>query len=133
VAEHGKLVFYRNRQSMLTFLAETPTLFDQVENWYTEIPIPGGECGHRVVTERFLRAIRNHQPDNLVAHGTEGIRGLTLANGIMLSSFQGQTVNVPVDGDAFVAKLEELIQSSTFVKPGSEQSTTVNFAGSFHT
>ena len=129
--DNWKLVFYRNRQSMLTFLKETPGMFDQVENWYTEIPVPNEEFGHKVVTQRFLRAILNHTPDDLVAHGTDGIRGVTLANGIMLSSFQGKTVEVPIDGDAFVAKLQELIKTSTFVKPVVEEQSTINFNGSF--
>ncbi len=131
IYENGKLIFYRNRESMLTFLAESPSMWDQVENWYTEIPIPNEECGHRVVTERFARAIRNHTPDDLVAHGSEGIRGLTLANGIMLSSFQGKTVDVPIDGDAFVEQLEKLIQTSTFVKQTADTGGITSFAGSF--
>ena len=131
IYENGKITFYRNRQSMFTFLAETPTLFDHVENWYTEIPIPNAPEGHRVVTERFIRAILNNTPNDLVAHGTEGIRGVTLANGIMLSSFQGKTVEVPIDGDAFVAKLQELIKTSSFVKQTNEQSVPASLDGSF--
>ncbi len=134
VLENGKITFARNRQSMLKFLRETETKFDIVENWPTEIPIPGGqEFGqhHRMVTEKFLQAILNRRPMDLVAHGSEGLRGVTLANGIMLSAFQEKTVSVPIDGDAFVAKLNELIANSTFVKQTTEQADQVtDFSGS---
>ncbi len=133
ILENGRITFARNRESMLTFLRETKGAFDMVENWPTDIPVPGGEeQGHHVVTRRFANAIRNGQPDDLIAHGSEGYRGVMLANGIMLSSFQGKTVNVPIDGDAFAAKLAELIATSTFVKQSNEQADQVtDFSGSF--
>ena len=132
VLEHGKITFARNRESMLKFLRETETKFDIVENWQTEIPVPAGAGirAHHVVTEQFLNAILNRQPMDLVAHGSEGLRGVTLANGIMLSAFQGKTVSVPIDGDAFVAKLNELIATSTFVKQTTEKADQVtDFSG----
>ena len=99
---------------MLTFCRETATLFDVVENWYTEIPIPSGNPGlHTQVMSRFLQVIRSGQQEELVAQGTEGIRGVMLANGIMLSSFERRTVETPIDGDAFVVRLQELIAQST--------------------
>ncbi len=134
VLEHGKITFARNRQSMLKFSRETETKFDIVENWLTEVPVPAAMdfgASHRSVTEKFIRAILNKQPMELIAHGCEGLRGVTLANGIMLSAFQGKMVSVPIDGDAFVAKLNELIANSTFVKQTSEKAEQVtNFAGS---
>ena len=59
VFEYNKLVFYRNRLSMLQFSNETDKSFAEIENWYTEIPIPkGGGNAHRMVTEAFVEAIR---------------------------------------------------------------------------
>jgi predicted dehydrogenase len=118
VLEDGKIVFHRCRTSMRDFCRTTPTMFDNVETWRTEIPYPMGGHGHQFVTEKFLAAIRNGQPLDLIAHGTEGIRGVTLANGIMLSSFQGASCTVPLDADAFETRLRELIATSTFQKGG---------------
>jgi len=131
VVENGKLVFYRNRQSMLKFCNETKTSFDIVENWYTEIPVPNVKDGHAVVTQRFINAIRNETPNDLFAHGTEGIKSVTLANGIMLSSFQGKTIDVPIDADTFEVKLKELIATSTYIKPGEEKKEIQDFKASW--
>ncbi len=131
VVENNKLIYHRNRQSMLKFLEETKSSFDIVENWYTEIPVPDNKSGHGVVNQKFIDAIRNNKPDDLIAHGTEGIKSVTLANGIMLSSFMGKTIDVPIDADAFEAKLQELIASSTYVKPGDAPKEIIDLTASW--
>ena len=39
-----------------------------------------------------------------------------LGNAIMQSSFQKHAVEIPIDGEAYAAKLEELIKTSKFQK-----------------
>jgi predicted dehydrogenase len=116
VYEDEKIVFYRTRESMLRFIKESQTRMGNVENWYTEIPVNvNALSGHRMVTEKFIAAIQNGGGE-LIAHGSEGINGLTIANAIMLSSFNDQTVKLPMDGDEYERKLKELIQTSKYVK-----------------
>ena len=116
VYENSEIVFYRNRVSMLKFLKETKEAFTNVESWYTEIPVNTKEpFGHKVVAEKFMDAILN-QSDDLVAHGEEGVNGLVLANGIMLSAFTNQMINVPFDTTLYEEKLNERIRTSKFVK-----------------
>jgi predicted dehydrogenase len=137
IGENGKLVmekgliFYRNRKSMIEHSKETKNGFEMVENWYTEIPIPNYPGGHAVVTQKFIDAILNETPNDVVAHGADGIRSVTLANGIMLSSFLGKTIDVPIDADAFEMKLKELISTSTYVKPGDQSGAVVDFTDSW--
>ncbi|WP_274652026.1 Gfo/Idh/MocA family protein [Paenibacillus humicola] len=116
VYENEKLILYRNRISMLKHLRETTEKFGNVESWYTEIPVnTKAPSGHRVVAEKFIEAVRNGGGE-LIAHGTEGIKGLTIGNGIMLSSFTGKTVDVPFDADDYERRLLELIRTSKYVK-----------------
>jgi predicted dehydrogenase len=116
VYEDEKIVFYRTRESMLRFIKESQTRMGNVESWYTEIPVNvNAPSGHRVVTEKFIAAIQNGGGE-LIAQGSEGINGLTIANAIMLSSFNDQTVKLPMDGDEYERKLKELIQTSKYVK-----------------
>lgn len=118
VYENEKLIFYRNRISMLKFLKETKEGFANVESWYTEIPVNTNvPTGHKVVTEKFVQAVLNGGGE-LIAHGTEGIKGLTIANGIMLSSFNKKMIDVPFDADEYENKLNELIKTSKFVDGG---------------
>jgi predicted dehydrogenase len=116
IFENGKLLFYRNRISMLKFLKETKASFGHVENWYTEIPTGvNNPRAHFQVTETFVSAVLN-KGGKLVAHGSEGLNSVYIANGIMMSSFGGSIVNVPFPGDEYEAKLQQLIQTSKYVK-----------------
>lgn len=132
VFENNKLVFNRNRESMLKFSNETNQSFATVENWYTEIPIPKGVSNaHRAVTEAFVEAVLDPKM-SLVAYGNEGIHSVMMANGIMQSSFSGQVVSTPIDADAYEAKLKELIKVSRFVKKANDTLTSSDMDKSFN-
>ena len=112
VYEKQKLTFYRNRYSMLEHLKTTKEGMKPVECWECNIPIDYNQPQHhRVVTEKFLDSIISGKVD-LIAHGTEGLGQVMLANAIMLSSFEERPVYLPMDGDAFEKKLNELIAES---------------------
>lgn len=139
VGEHGtlvyeqqKIVFYQNRQSMLTFTQESPMAFGNVESWHTDIPIKTSDTvGHPVVIDRFVKSILNGHSD-LIADGPDGIYSLTLANAIMLSSFIDKTVELPIDADEYERVLNNLIQTSTSGKTDTgAQTPTDDFSNSF--
>ena len=115
VFEDGKLIFHRNRISMLKYSKETKSGFGNVECWYTEIPLDKNvEHNHKLVTERFIDVILNG--GELIAHGSEGIKSVSIANAIMLSSFNEKIIEMPLDADEYENKLKELIKTSKFVK-----------------
>lgn len=116
IYEDEKLILYKNRISMLKHLKETKNGFGNVESWYTEIPVKTDvPTGHKVVTEKVVNAILNGGGE-LIAHGTEGIKGLMIGNGIMLSSFNKKMIDVPFDADEYELKLKELIKNSKYQK-----------------
>jgi hypothetical protein len=67
------------------------------------------------VTERFVSVILKGEGE-LIANGPEGIKSVMIANGIMLSSFTKQSVNVPFDSDEYERIMDELILTSSFTK-----------------
>ena len=116
VYENRKLVLYKNRQSMFEYSNTTKSGFERVETWETNIPINYNiPHGHRTVTEKFVKSIITGEED-LVAHGREGLNPVMIANAIMLSSFQEKIVKLPMNGDTFEDRLNELIKNSRFVK-----------------
>lgn len=120
IFENGKLAFYRNRGSMLTQIEEAQTGFAKVENWVIDVPYQHhGAEGHRFVIENFAEAILNGA--ELIAPAVEGLNGLMLGNAIMLSSFMGGPVEVPIDDDTYADKLAELAANSRFQKVVREQ------------
>ena len=44
---------------------------------------------------------------DLLAPGTDGIRGVTLANAMHLSSWLGKDIELPFDEDLFLSELEK--------------------------
>jgi len=132
VVEGGKILFTRNQESMLDFLQNTPELFAKVPNQTEEVPYDTSSHGsHAVVTETFAAAIRDPKVQ-LIAHGTEGIRGLSLGNAIMLSSWLGKTVDLPLDEDLYEAKLQELIATSRFQKTTTGSGEIADVSASLH-
>jgi predicted dehydrogenase len=115
VFEGGKLMFYQNASSMLEFIKTCPRSFDKVENNPVEVEFEHkGGSAHAIVTENFCDAIRSGE--KLIAPGVEGLRGLSLGNAMMLSSFVKQTVALPFDDDDYADRLLELAKNSRFQK-----------------
>jgi len=129
IFENSKLIFYRNRYSMLEQIEKSQSPYGKVENWVIDILYQHhGEPGHRLIIENFANAILHEE--TLVAPAVEGIHSLTLGNAIMLSSFLGQPLQMPFDDETYAAKLQTLIENSRFEKTLREHEVS-NFRSSF--
>jgi predicted dehydrogenase len=118
VVEGGKILFARNRTSMLDVLDNSPKSFTKVESWDIDVPLAQQGGAHKEILGNFADAILTGS--ELIAPGVEGIAGLEIGNAIMLSSFQGRPVDLPLDGDAYENRLKELIAQSKFQKKTTE-------------
>lgn len=131
VFEAGKLLFTKNEESMLDFINTCPRSFDKVPYEVIDVEYPESERGaHKMITTNFCNAILHGE--ELIAPGPEGLRGLTISNAIMLSSFTGQTVELPLDDDEYASRLEELARNSRFqkvVKKAEESDFSKSFSG----
>jgi len=130
VFEDGKLSFFRNSVSMLDYIKTSKLAFDRVDNQVEEIPYTHhGQPGHRIVLENWANAALHGEA--LIAPAPEGINELGLGNAIMLSTFQGKLVEIPLDGDAYEVRLKELISTSKYQKKVQEDVIT-DLQQSFH-
>jgi predicted dehydrogenase len=116
VLEDGRLVFHRNRSSMLEFIRTSTTSFDKVECWRIDVPFQHhGESGHRQIMENFADAVLDGAP--LVAPAAEGLNSVLMGNAILHSSLQGnRPVGMPMDEAGFAKELQDLIASSSAAK-----------------
>ena len=105
VAEHDKLTFFELEQSERDFCFTATGGFEQPAGHEVTIELDGKNPQHVGVLNAFAGAILRGEP--LVADGTEGIRGLELANAMHLSSWTDQTVTLPIDEALFLEKLNE--------------------------
>ncbi|MDH7570757.1 MAG: Gfo/Idh/MocA family oxidoreductase, partial [Armatimonadota bacterium] len=125
VLEGGKLTFWRTRVPVSQFIKESKSGFARPETWTIELPVGGGES-HRGITKNWVQAILKGTP--LLAEGTEGIKGVEIANAMLLSAWTDNWVEIPVDEDLFLSKLQERIKTSTYKKPGSGQALNFGLA-----
>ena len=76
--------------------------------WWLGIEATGGwGVQHGTVLANFADNILNGTP--LIAPGSDGINGVTLANAILLSSWLGKEVELPLDEDLYLAELNKRI------------------------
>ena len=89
-------------------------------NWITIDTFEGKlDSSHEIVLDAFAAHILRGEP--LIAEGPEGINGLRISNAAFLSSWLNKEVELPVDGDLFLEKLNEKIKNSDYKKNLREQ------------
>jgi predicted dehydrogenase len=128
-AENGKLVyesnvitFTRNEVSSTEFLNTSPESFARPATEVETFEFPGHGGQHAEVLENYCDAILTGA--ELIAPAEEGIRSVELGNAMAYSSLTDTPVQLPLDGAAYEAKLQELIASSSFVKQKVTQTET---------
>ncbi|MCJ7842575.1 Gfo/Idh/MocA family oxidoreductase [Lederbergia sp. NSJ-179] len=121
VIENGKLTFWRLRQSEREFNQTFKGGFGAPECWKIDIPVRGRNDQHTGILKNWVDAIVNDA--ELLAPGEEGIKSLAIANGVYLSSWLDDWVDMPLDEDLFYEKLQEEIAASTFRKTETEDVT----------
>jgi predicted dehydrogenase len=128
VLERDKLLFSRNETDMLEFSRNSKLGFGRPDVWNVEIPFENAGNSHAVLMQNFVNAILDGVP--LIAPGEEGIHSVELANVMLYSSLQAQTVELPMDSAAYERKLQQLIAESKLDKKVLEVSNE-DFAKSF--
>ena len=69
--------------------------------------------------DNVAQAIRNGTP--LIAPMAEGIRGLELGNAMLLSGWRDSDITLPMDGEDFENRLNQLIATSRYQKKSAEK------------
>lgn len=128
VIEDEKLIFWRNRVSERVYNADITKMFGAPECWKCEIPINGLNTQHVGILNNWVDAILHGT--KLMAPGEEGIKGLTISNAMHLSAWTDNWVDLPLDEDLYLEKLNEKIKNSSFQKKDSKNKTA-DISGSF--
>ncbi|MFI2857392.1 Gfo/Idh/MocA family protein [Paenibacillus sp. JSM ZJ436] len=129
VIEDEKLSFWRLRVSEPEFNRDFKGKFGQPESWKCEVPITGSNSQHEGILQNFSDAINSNAP--LIAPGEEGIKGLTLSNAMHLSTWLDDWVELPLDEELYLEKLQERIQHSTYEKTVRDTGPEVDMSNSF--
>lgn len=103
VCENDELTFWRLAQDERTWCGACQQGFEKPPVERVSVETDGENPQHVGVLNAFADHIENGGP--LVADGREGIRGLMLSNAIHLSGWKGETVELPIDEEAFLELL----------------------------
>jgi predicted dehydrogenase len=121
VVENNEFKFWRFRISEPEFNATYKGGFGEPEVWKCEIPIEGKETGHKGIVQDWVNGVV--KGTTLLAPGTDGIKGLTISNAMLLSTWTDGWVDLPLDEDLFYEQLQDKIRLSTTNKQKSNDKT----------
>lgn len=110
IVEDGKITFWRNRISEREFNKQYKGQFGSPECWKCDVPLVGKSEEHKEITKNWVQAILKSEP--LIVPGQEGINSLELSNAMLLSTWQDDWVELPVNGELFYEELQKKINSS---------------------
>jgi predicted dehydrogenase len=108
IVEGEKIHYLRNELAVSEAIR---TLNDPPATWDIAVPAYADKMPqHAEILHNFAEAILDGVP--LVAPAEEGIHSVELANAMLYSSLTETTIELPLDGKAYEAKLRELIAGS---------------------
>lgn len=105
ICEDGQLIFYCLQQDERIWCASCKAGFDKPPVEQISMGTDGSNPQHVGVLNAFADHITYGTP--LIADGRDGIRGLMLSNAIHLSSWTGETVELPIDEMRFLSLLRQ--------------------------
>jgi len=126
--ENDKLVFTKNTVPSDEWSKTSKVGFQQPETTVEDLAISPPEDPHSILITNFVDAILDGV--DLIASGESGIGSVELANVMLFSGLIDETIELPMDGAAWEAKLNDLIANSTHEKEVVEISTE-DFTASF--
>lgn len=115
VIEHGKLTFKKLAVSETEHNRTTKEGFEPPKFEETSFKLEetsGNENEHVNILNNWVNTILGNE--QLIAPGIEGIRGLELTNAIYLSTFVGETIELPLDEERYHQELMKRIETSRY-------------------
>jgi predicted dehydrogenase len=130
ILENGKISFTRNEIPMSKFCRTTTTRFEGPPSWEVSIPVPDRGSQHNGIITNFVAAILDGAP--LLAPAQEGIHSVELANAMMLSSLENETVTLPLDSERYEKLLQGRIAASKAKTAVASTGAPADFSKSFN-
>jgi predicted dehydrogenase len=129
VVEWDHLDFVRTEMPVSEFSLTTSERFAAPPVWKVRIPIQGSGPQHQGILQNFTDSILGKA--ELLAPAVEGIHSVELANAMLFSTFRNETVELPLDAQAYETMLKKLIAESRYEKPAVVAAQGGDLGGSF--
>lgn len=108
IYEDGELRLFELDEDEPTYRKTTQKCYDKMKGSWQTIEVGDENPQHLGILQNFANAIL--QKEALLAPGVEGINSLMLSNAMYLSSWQGRSVELPLDDEEFATELERRIK-----------------------
>lgn len=118
ICEDDKLKFVKLTQDERVFNSEYKGGFGAPKSEVVEVVTDGKNPQHNGILNNFANAVLGLEP--LFVDGKEGIKGVEIMNGMLLSSWLNEKVKLPVDGKLYEKELAKRISASTVKKSGNK-------------
>ena len=110
VCEKNELIFYANGEDEREFCKTCKEGFKQPPVSELKLKVEGENTQHVGILNNLADAYLGKEP--LYADAHDGINGVALANAMHLSSWLGETVTMPIDGDKYFDELSKRMATS---------------------
>ena len=114
VYDDKKLTFIKNKVPSDEQIRTCKEGFKKPESEEIKLEIPEENPQHVGILNNFADSVLGLQ--ELYAPASDGIRGVELANAMLLSAWEDRTVTLPIDGKLFYEHLQDKIAHSTVRK-----------------
>ncbi|MGC4072483.1 MAG: Gfo/Idh/MocA family oxidoreductase [Nibricoccus sp.] len=129
IFENDRLVFTRNETGMTAFSRAAAEGFAKPATTEEVYTAPDHGAQHAGILTNFAEAILHGVP--LIAPAAEGLRSVELANAMILSEWEDETVSLPLDATRYEQALNAKIAASKVVKTKQPGQKGNDFAKSF--
>jgi predicted dehydrogenase len=129
VYEDDRILYTRNTVPMSAFSHSSPQAFARPETVQVALTAPDHGGQHIEVLRNFADAIRDGQA--LIAPAADGLRSVELGNAMLLSTWLGKTVELPLDAALYERLLQQRVKESRFKKKAVGPVSSEDFAKSF--
>lgn len=127
VVENDKLTYWKNEVDERVFNDEYKGGFGEPKYTVSEVETDGKNPQHSGILRNFTNAILGTEP--LFVDGKEGINGVEIMDAMLLSTWLGKAVDVPIDDDLYLKLLHEHIAAS--VKKEGVTETVLDTSGTY--
>jgi predicted dehydrogenase len=128
--DNGKVTFKKLDTPISKHLVEADTAFGTPKCEVIELTPEGENSQHVGILNNFADAVLGIE--DLYAAASDGIKGVTLANAMLLSTWKNETIDLPFDGKEFYDLLQDRIKNSTVVKQEVKSSDSADLSNTYN-
>ena len=110
VIEHGAMQFVRNLESASAYRRTTKEKLTPPQTEVIAVDIEATTGRPAAILANFAAAILEGEP--LIAPAADGIHSVELGNAMLLSTFENRTIDLPIDGDAFLRHFDRRVATT---------------------